>query len=946
MHRLVQRRAVVSAVAQLAWSVALLVGLPVGLAVGFGWPLPTEVPDWDQVTSTPLRFVDPVVIVNGFVCLAWVCWILVTAYTIGGIIDMIRGAARRHHRIGPLATLAGKTVTSVMLLTSLARPVTVAALPQPNAAAMVDIGDDLPGTPLQPGDPTSPADASDALSAEAAASSTTLVRDPVYVVQRGDTLWDIAETHLGDAFRWTEIRDLNPQLLANPSLIRSGWQLTLPADADLPSAAAGAAPDPEPDPALDLAIPAPTPAPALELDATTDTTDTTLSQPENDQLGDESDDTVTAPLATVVAGLTGATVLAAGLSIALRRRRRRWRAGPLPFTQLTDLEQALVAAADVPLVRWVGQELAGLGSLLENARHQGVPVAVEFSEATGIEILWDHANPNPPAHWTAEPGDWSWRLPYDPSAPVPEADLPSVLPGLVTIGHREGRQLMVNLETLGAVAIVGDPEPATDLLRSMLAELALNDEISDAHVAVAEPDPGFGLPGEFGIVSMSVDDALERLHAAVSEAEDLVGRVGCSTSFGYRTFSEPVLPLEVAVVAGHADIEALVSTAQRLPCHRAAAVLVLGECDGIENRIVVTSDGTGRLEPLGIDFTAAALPAGTGADLDTLLATGSPLEDDMPPTSGVAPPVGDGAELKLWWIDPEPVVTIDGLDTATNDAHLAAPVSETGGDGAVCLPRVPEPRMLVKVLGSPRLVDGPQLGRRELVVVALVACSGRRVTHEQVQDAIWGSSPVTTKTVFNLIGSARAALGTWDGQPVLSAATRPDNVIELHPDVATDLHVLRALVPRARQAPSAEAMRLLIDALELVEGPPFDAPGYDWAVTSQLVSEAEHLIEQAAIMAAELALECGDLNRARWAAVQGLRAVPGDEALYRLRMRIEDAAGNPSGVRRAFDELVSHLDEFGLGPSPETTALLAGLTTAPHRQPPPHGSPTFSDSVQ
>ena len=168
----------------------------------------------------------------------------------------------------------------------------------------------------------------------------------------------------------------------------------------------------------------------------------------------------------------------------------------------------------------------------------------------------------------------------------------------------------------------------------------------------------------------------------------------------------------------------------------------------------------------------------------------------------------------------------------------------------------------------------------------------------------------------------------------MSSATRPDNAIALHSDVGTDLKMLRVLVRRAELSPSAGAMRLLVDALELVEGPPFDAAGYDWAITDQLVSEAEHLIEHAAIMAAELAVDGGDLTRARWAIVQGLQAVPGDESLYRLRMKVEDAAGNAAGVRRAFDELDAHLETFGLGPSQTTMDLLAELTAGPNNRAP------------
>lgn len=50
----------------------------------------------------------------------------------------------------------------------------------------------------------------------------------VVVVQRGDSLWSIAERVLGDGERWREIFDLNRDQIADPDEIDIGWALTLP----------------------------------------------------------------------------------------------------------------------------------------------------------------------------------------------------------------------------------------------------------------------------------------------------------------------------------------------------------------------------------------------------------------------------------------------------------------------------------------------------------------------------------------------------------------------------------------------------------------------------------------------------------------------------------------------------------------------------------------------
>jgi nucleoid-associated protein YgaU len=61
---------------------------------------------------------------------------------------------------------------------------------------------------------------------------------PVYEVRHRDTLWDIAERHLRDPFRWREIFQLNQGRaqadggrLTDPDVLRAGWRIDLPADA-------------------------------------------------------------------------------------------------------------------------------------------------------------------------------------------------------------------------------------------------------------------------------------------------------------------------------------------------------------------------------------------------------------------------------------------------------------------------------------------------------------------------------------------------------------------------------------------------------------------------------------------------------------------------------------------------------------------------------------------
>lgn len=267
-------RTTVRALASLAALAAVLVGVPWFLA-RFADPRPLLAVDWPRVVSGPP---DAELLVALLGLLGWAAWAYLTAAV---VLEAASLLSRRRLAVTLPGTGWLRPTVAALLVAAAASPVVAASAdpgtatppapgtrdpaaeksdpdesPDESSTHVVGAGEELwdiaeqqlgsgdrwreiveanPGLDatarLEPGTRLRLPERPDA--ARAAGTAETRV-----VVQRGDTLWGIAEQALGDPLRWPEIHEANRELVADPDEIQVGWVLRLPEVVEEPTDAA------------------------------------------------------------------------------------------------------------------------------------------------------------------------------------------------------------------------------------------------------------------------------------------------------------------------------------------------------------------------------------------------------------------------------------------------------------------------------------------------------------------------------------------------------------------------------------------------------------------------------------------------------------------------------------------------------------------------------------
>lgn len=545
-----------------------------------------------------------------------------------------------------------------------------------------------------------------------------------------------------------------------------------------------------------------------------------------------------------------------------------------------------------------------------------------------VEPFVEH--PDDPRRWLLPTADLQTTRPSrsEPGSHEDDAtERPApVLETMVVLGHTDdGDWVFADLESLGAVSVVGDPTNAKRLARSLIAELALQPLDHYVNVTVAGLDFPEITHQEVVWVDHLDEHLTRTLERSANDVAAYLHTEGVDSTAAARATGLPRDGLVATVLATAPGADPVLLTRLAQAASRGSHSVGLVALDSIEaatTQLVVLDDGTMQVPHLGLTVHAAGLDPDDMQRIDELLRNEPDRPDRNTLASDAAPSDAGGATHLVL----DATVPTNGDETPDYEppawdycVRLFADLRVETADGEeVSFVQGEHPK--AKSRSGHR---GPDL------LAYLGLQPDRSATVDNLREHMWWHQPVDIRTLDNLLSATRRLLG--GGEQHLSYRSGPADRrrVRLAPSVVTDLELLEHALGYARQvaglAPT-KALAPLAAQLDRIESPAFQpgCPGQglaEWASASSIYDGIAQAVVEAAQLAADLHCRTGSPSGAVSAVNKGLRACPHNEALVRAGMQRDAQAGHRDAAHHRYTALVTCLQRDNLTPDPDTTAL-------------------------
>jgi hypothetical protein len=619
-----------------------------------------------------------------------------------------------------------------------------------------------------------------------------------------------------------------------------------------------------------------------------------------------------------------------------QRRRRIGRRIAMPTGDTEAAELELRLAEDAEIVHLLDLAARTLMLTCQNTGEIFPPVGVVRLFHRGVELLLTEPAPAIEPFIAAGPTMWRFdaatagHLLAD-DACLAAADISFPWPLLVTIGIDERGPVMVNLETAGALTIVGPPAHTSPVLAAAAVELSTSSLSAMATVQ---------LVGVAADLAAATEAGRATTHADVAAALAEPARFHRDTATGLR--ASGFATMHESRTAGQADLtfpsHAVVCAGPLSPAARQAIVDSGVATPGFGTGIITTADDADaalpgwvlrpsaalqlQLEPFGLRVHPQQLREQDLATVGDLLRVSGDIDDVAP-----ADPAWAAAANISYVSVTDRSITPTTIDLRDNPKGLPrSPLVESAmSDDSAAFEANASP--MIRILGPVTITgaQGEHPGSRQSKAMEIAAFLALHpgAGRDELTEAIWPTKRVTAGHRQNQMWVLRTWLGSApDGEPYVGNQAGA-GAYTLHPDVRLDWTEFATLAKRGFAA-GIDGLADLESALRYVRGRPFAGVRSSTYAFAEAVAQADIIpaVRDVADAVAGIRLAAGDPAAARAATAIGLLADPASEQLLRSALRAAHLRGDIDDVANLVARLDRINDEIGDN-DPETVELLA-----------------------